>query len=538
VIGIQGSVPFPPQADPAPIVAASVGLASAVTGLVATQAMALATNELTQGNWAGAASTGTSNQLSQRIEHTVEIIGAIEATIPALETLAAAVTTAEAAYTAAAMAEQVARAGLPWTSAALAAAITEEVAAVAGLEAAGAAAAAEFGAIAAVLEAMDFGGIADLGAIAGQAVSWEVTNSGLLPANSVIAKAIAPVISGAITGGGTGVLTGLEGALMSGATSAAMGAATSTGATAGSATSTGTASSMGNAAATGASLDSLLGAPVTISAPLDLLGSSSSTNTGAVTSGPDPLGLGSVSSDLDSLLGFGTSATSVPTSGLTSATTPTPDPTTLTPDPTPGAAPTIPTTGDTTTPVAAPTPAPVPAPTGEAGGTEAPVPATISGGDGLFGSLAWSTGANGQCAVTAGVGAGEGLQGSLARGTLPEPGLSVAANASAGPVDVDASGQLTGSTAGQVELSGALPVPIPGNVNPEIGLSQGASITVNPNLSVTPPTLGDTTLSAGDAAGVQLKGTVVFPCPTVQGIIKSLPTVPESVYESGAMTMD
>jgi hypothetical protein len=341
------------------------------------------------------------------------------------------------------------------------------VAAVAGLEAAGAAAAAEFGAIAAVLEVVDFGGIADLGAVAGQAISWEATTSGLLPANSVIAKAIAPVISRAITGGGTGVLTGLEGALMSGATSAAMGAATSTG----TATSNGTASSMGNAAATGASLDSLLGSPVTISAPLNLLGSST-TGTGATTSGTDPLGLGSVSSDLDSLMGFGSSATPVPASGLTSATTLTPVPTTLTPDPTPGAAPTIPTTGDTTTPVAAPTPAPVPAPTGEAGGTEAPVPATISGGDGLFGSLAWSTGANGQCAVSAGVGAGEGFQGSVARGTLPEPGLSVAANASAGPVDLDASGQLTGSTAGQVELSGALPVPIPGNVNPEIGLCQ------------------------------------------------------------------
>jgi hypothetical protein len=65
-----------------------------------------------------------------------------------------------------------------------------------------------------------------------------------------------------------------------------------------------------------------------------------------------------------------------------------------------------------------------------------------------------------------------------------------------------------------------------------------ASVTVSPNLSVTAPTLGDTTLSAGEAAGIQLKGTVVFPCPTVEGIIKSLQTVPDSVYESGAMTMD
>jgi hypothetical protein len=31
---------------------------------------------------------------------------------------------------------------------------------------------------------------------------------------------------------------------------------------------------------------------------------------------------------------------------------------------------------------------------------------------------------------------------------------------------------------------------------------------------------------------------VVFPCPTVEGIMKSLPTVPDSVYESGAMALD
>lgn len=159
MITVQGSIPYPPNANSAPIRALAANLQQLATSLVEGGQQLSTTAQRALGTWAGQAATAYVNHTSKRARTLTMVGTGLAKTPPVLQTFAAAIDSTSAAYSSAAAAEHAARAGLPWTAAALAAALAAETAAVAALQAAGAACAGALIAIEAEVAAAQFLGV-------------------------------------------------------------------------------------------------------------------------------------------------------------------------------------------------------------------------------------------------------------------------------------------------------------------------------------------------------------------------------------------
>jgi uncharacterized protein YukE len=138
-VTIQGTVPYPPTANAAPITTFASNLQQLVAGLSQQAGQVASTANAASSSWAGTAAESFVQHLMGRSSSIQGAASSLQAAIPVLQTFAAAIETTSAAYTAAATTEIAARAGLPWTAGLLAAAIAAETAAVAAHQAAGAA---------------------------------------------------------------------------------------------------------------------------------------------------------------------------------------------------------------------------------------------------------------------------------------------------------------------------------------------------------------------------------------------------------------
>ncbi|MEL6892205.1 MAG: hypothetical protein AAFP84_11450 [Actinomycetota bacterium] len=158
MITVRGAVPFP-RTDAMAIRRLSADLRLLGTNLGGSAGQLAQTANSTQSAWSGRAADGFRNHMMKR-SATVSSMGrSIARCAPVLDTFAAAIVTAETAYSIAATAEQVARAAIPFSSAALAAAIAAETAAVAGLQAAGVACGAALAIIELEILAAEFLGV-------------------------------------------------------------------------------------------------------------------------------------------------------------------------------------------------------------------------------------------------------------------------------------------------------------------------------------------------------------------------------------------
>ena len=155
-ITIQGTVPYPPNADATQVLdlARELGDVARVLGQTSTQVTATARTATS--TWAGAAADTFTARMADRSDTIRTTASTLARAVPVLTTYAAAITATQATYTTAATAEQAARAGMPWTAAALAAAIAAEGAAVATLQGAGFACGAALGGIVAQIAATRF----------------------------------------------------------------------------------------------------------------------------------------------------------------------------------------------------------------------------------------------------------------------------------------------------------------------------------------------------------------------------------------------
>lgn len=134
---MQGTVPYPPTANAAPIQRLAADLSRMTQSLQQSGQQLGATAATASSSWAGRASQAFTQHTGERAKTVQSVSRSIGTTVPVLQTFSAAITTTQAQYNAAVAAEQVARAGLPWTAAALAAALAAETAAVMALQAAG-----------------------------------------------------------------------------------------------------------------------------------------------------------------------------------------------------------------------------------------------------------------------------------------------------------------------------------------------------------------------------------------------------------------
>lgn len=146
-VTIQGTIPYPPNANAAPITQLANDLQRMCKSLSSSAGNINQTAQAASGSWTGAAAQAFMQHLQGRAATVQGTAKLLQGAIAPLRTFAAAITSTSAMYTAAATAEQVARAGLPYTAAALAAAIAQEGAAVAAHQAAGAACGAAIGII-------------------------------------------------------------------------------------------------------------------------------------------------------------------------------------------------------------------------------------------------------------------------------------------------------------------------------------------------------------------------------------------------------
>ena len=146
-VGIQGTVPFPPAANPAPIARLSADLKRMSMSLQQGSAQLTSTASTATATWTGAASRAFTQHTNERARNVRTVAACVGRASTVLDTMSSAVATSIAAYQSAATAEQVARAGMPWTAAALAAAIAAETAAVVALQGAGVACATALAAV-------------------------------------------------------------------------------------------------------------------------------------------------------------------------------------------------------------------------------------------------------------------------------------------------------------------------------------------------------------------------------------------------------
>lgn len=137
-VTMQGSVPYPPNAEAAPLTALASDLRQMAANLGQQGSQVAQVAQSMSSSWTGSAADAFVSHLTGRAVTLQQMGTAIGGAVAPIQTFAAAITSTQAAYSAAATAEQAARAGMPWTAAALAAAIAAEAAAVGAHQAAGA----------------------------------------------------------------------------------------------------------------------------------------------------------------------------------------------------------------------------------------------------------------------------------------------------------------------------------------------------------------------------------------------------------------
>ncbi len=136
MITARGTIPFPP-ADSRPIQQLAVDLKQLSAGLNQSSTKLTGTASAASASWVGQAASAFAGHTNERARTVAAVGQTLGQAVPVLQTFAAAIDSTSAAYSAAAVAEHAARAGMPWTSVALGLAITAEGAAVAALQAAG-----------------------------------------------------------------------------------------------------------------------------------------------------------------------------------------------------------------------------------------------------------------------------------------------------------------------------------------------------------------------------------------------------------------
>lgn len=156
---LQGTVPYPPSANAAPIQRLASDLQRMSQGLQQSSQQLGATAATAQSSWVGQAASAFGAHTNERGRAVNSVAQSIGTTVPVLQTMAAAITTTQAQYNTAVIAEQTARAGMPWTAAALAAAIAAESAAVIALQGAGMACAGSLAMIELEIAATQFLGV-------------------------------------------------------------------------------------------------------------------------------------------------------------------------------------------------------------------------------------------------------------------------------------------------------------------------------------------------------------------------------------------
>jgi hypothetical protein len=159
VITCQGSVAYPPTADGRPIRALAANLRQLAKGLQQSSGDLAGTAGSAARSWTGAAAEAFAAHTGERVRTIASVGRALAEAAPVLETFAAAIDATASTYSLAATAEHALRCGLPWTATEVMAAIAQQMAAVASLQAAGAACAGALLAIEAEIAAAQFSGV-------------------------------------------------------------------------------------------------------------------------------------------------------------------------------------------------------------------------------------------------------------------------------------------------------------------------------------------------------------------------------------------
>jgi hypothetical protein len=137
---VRGTVPFPPNTNAVPIQQFSANISRVVADLQQHAQSINSTAQTAGGCWGGTAADNFVRHLQGRSQAIDEIASKLGKAVPILDTLATAITIAEAAYTVAAGIETAARFAIPFSAPAVAAAITAEEIDVIGYQVAAAAA--------------------------------------------------------------------------------------------------------------------------------------------------------------------------------------------------------------------------------------------------------------------------------------------------------------------------------------------------------------------------------------------------------------
>ncbi len=136
MITVRGTIPFP-HTNATAIRKLSADLRLLGLNLGGSAAQITQTAQNTQSAWSGRAADAFRRHMAKRSATVAGMGRSISRAAPVLDTFAVAIVGAETAYSAAATAEHVARAAIPFSAPALAAALAAETAAVTGLQTAG-----------------------------------------------------------------------------------------------------------------------------------------------------------------------------------------------------------------------------------------------------------------------------------------------------------------------------------------------------------------------------------------------------------------
>ena len=159
MITIQGSYPYPANADAGPILTLASNLARMANGLEQGSNQLVGTVTTAQSSWTGQAAEAFANHLTKRASTVQSVAQTIASAAAPLQTFAAAIQSTSAAYTAAVIAERAAEASIIGNAGASEAAVAAEMAAVFALEAAGLACAGALAVIEAKVAAAELAGI-------------------------------------------------------------------------------------------------------------------------------------------------------------------------------------------------------------------------------------------------------------------------------------------------------------------------------------------------------------------------------------------
>lgn len=156
---LQGTVPYPPNANASPIQRLASDLQRMSQGLQQGSQKLNATAQAAGAAWVGKAAEAYQQHTNERARVVASVAQSIASTVPVLQGMASAIVSTQAAYNAAVIKEQIARAGMPYTAGALAAAIAMEGKAVLALQTAGGACAASLAMIELEIAAAQFFGV-------------------------------------------------------------------------------------------------------------------------------------------------------------------------------------------------------------------------------------------------------------------------------------------------------------------------------------------------------------------------------------------